>query len=121
VQAGFIEYAGRLQDVRPEIAAAQVYVLPSYREGTPRTVLEAMAMGRAIVTTDTPGCRETVKNEWNGLLVEPRDAEGLAAAMERFIVDPALAATMGQRSRELAVEKYDANKVANDLLTGFGL
>jgi glycosyltransferase involved in cell wall biosynthesis len=121
VSEGYIEYAGHLDDVRPDMASALVYVLPSYREGTPRTVLEAMAMGRAIVTTDVPGCRETVKHEWNGLLVEPRDVDGLAAAMERFILDPQLAATMGMRSRELAVEKYDADKVATELLQGFGL
>lgn len=121
VREGFIEYAGHLDDVRPEIAAAQVYVLPSYREGTPRTVLEAMAMGRAIITTDAPGCRETVRQDWNGLLVRPRDVDGLAAAMEKLILDPALALTMGSRSRELAVEKYDADKVATGLLAGFGL
>lgn len=61
VAAGHIEYLGKLDDVRPAIAESSVYVLPSYREGTPRTVLEAMAMGRAIITTDAPGCRETVK------------------------------------------------------------
>jgi glycosyltransferase involved in cell wall biosynthesis len=121
VREGFIEYAGHLEDVRPEIAGALVYVLPSYREGTPRTVLEAMAMGRAIVTTDAPGCRETVKHEWNGLLVKPKDVGELATAMERFILDPMLAVTMGQRSRELAVGKYDAGVVASELLLGFGL
>jgi glycosyltransferase involved in cell wall biosynthesis len=121
VKAGFIEYAGHLDDVRPEIAGALVYVLPSYREGTPRTVLEAMAMGRAIVTTDAPGCRETVRHEWNGLLVAPKNIDQLATAMERLILDPALAVTMGKRSRELAVDKYDAGKVASELLLGFGL
>jgi glycosyltransferase involved in cell wall biosynthesis len=121
VNQGFIEYAGHLDDVRPDIAGARVYVLPSYREGTPRTVLEAMAMGRAIITTDVPGCRETVKHEWNGLLVNAKDPDGLAAAMERLILDPELTATMGKRSLELAVEKYDADKVANELLRGFGL
>jgi glycosyltransferase involved in cell wall biosynthesis len=121
VKAGYIEYAGHLADVRPELADARVYVLPSYREGTPRTVLEAMAIGRAIVTTDAPGCRETVKPDWNGVLVRPKDAEQLAAAMERFILDPSLARVMGKRSRELVVERYDSARVAGDLLQGFGL
>ncbi len=63
---GRLKYWGKLSDVRPAIAESSVYVLPSYREGTPRTVLEAMAMGRAIITTDAPGCRETVsaRCEW---------------------------------------------------------
>ena len=64
-----VNYWGKLSDVRPAIAASSVYVLPSYREGTPRTVLEAMAMGRAIITTDAPGCRETVIHGQNGYLV----------------------------------------------------
>src|SRR3546814_8590412 len=70
-----IDYLGRLDDVRPAIAACSVYVLPSYREGTPRTVLEAMAMGRAIITTDAPGCRQTVEEGRNGYLVPPRRSE----------------------------------------------
>jgi glycosyltransferase involved in cell wall biosynthesis len=65
---GAIEYLGRLDDVRPAIAKSKVYVLPSYREGTPRTVLEAMAMGRPVVTTDAPGCRETVEKDNAGML-----------------------------------------------------
>jgi glycosyltransferase involved in cell wall biosynthesis len=121
VKGGYIEYGGHVHDVRPEIAGALVYVLPSYREGTPRTVLEAMAMGRAVVTTDAPGCRETVKHAWNGFLVKPRDSVELTAAMERFLVEPSLAVIMGERARELAVKKYDATAVANDLLRGFGL
>lgn len=64
-----VNYWGKLSDVRPAISASSVYVLPSYREGTPRTVLEAMAMGRAVITTDAPGCRETVSNGLNGYLV----------------------------------------------------
>jgi len=72
-QDGDIEYLGTLDDVRPVIAAAHVCVLPSYGEGTPRSVLEAMAMGRAIITTDVPGCRETVEDGRNGRLVPVRD------------------------------------------------
>lgn len=121
VALGYIEYAGHLTDVRPEIAAAMVYVLPSYREGTPRTVLEAMAMGRAIVTTDVPGCRQTVQDGCNGYLVPARDVDALTSALERFLMNPSLAVTMGQRSREIALSKFDANKVALHLVEGFGL
>lgn len=121
VKEGILEYVGRLHDVRPEIAAARVYVLPSYREGTPRTVLEAMAMARPVITTDAPGCRETVKDGWNGVLVPVRNVELLAAAMLRFIEEPAAAVEMGKRSRELALVKFDARLVARELVSGFGL
>jgi glycosyltransferase involved in cell wall biosynthesis len=82
--AGGLEYLGPLDDVRPAIRAASVYVLPSYREGTPRSVLEAMAMGRAVITTDVPGCRETVVDGVNGLLVKDRETASLVAAMRTF-------------------------------------
>ena len=112
VELGIIEYLGRLDDVRPAIAQADVYVLPSYREGTPRTVLEAMAMGRPIITTDVPGCRQTVVEGRNGFLVPPRDASALAHAMNRFIQDGGLATRMGHESRRLAEERFDAEIVA---------
>ena len=96
-------------------------VLPSYREGTPRTVLEAMAMGRAIITTDVPGCRETVVDGHNGYLVPPRDSKALSEAMGRFLDDPSLALEMGRRSREMAVEKYDVEKVNEVILREMNL
>src|SRR5690606_1136521 len=81
-----IHYLGSLTDVRPAIADARIFVLPSYyREGTPRTILEAMAMGRPIITTNAPGCKETVRDGWNGFLVAPRNPQALAAAMERLL------------------------------------
>lgn len=120
-QAGVIEYLGRLSDVRPAIAASSVYVLPSYREGTPRTVLEAMAMGRAIITTDAPGCRETVVDGDNGFLVAVRSVDELASAMERFIQDPALVQRMGARSRVIAEQKYDVNAVNASMLREMGI
>ncbi len=118
---GVIEYLGRLDDVRPALADTQVYVLPSYREGTPRTVLEAMAMGRPIITTDAPGCRETVVEGVNGFLVPIKDAEALAAAMERFILEPDLATRMGSASLQLARDKYDVHKVNAAITQGMGL
>jgi len=99
---GTIEYLGRLKDVRPAIADSSVYVLPSYREGTPRTVLEAMAMGRAVITTDAPGCRETVIEGVNGFLIPVKDVNTLAAAMLKFVESPELVALLGEKSRELA-------------------
>jgi glycosyltransferase involved in cell wall biosynthesis len=111
-----VEFLGKLGDVRPAMAACSVYVLPSYREGTPRSVLEAMAMGRAIITTDAPGCRETVGPGVNGLLIQPRDSDGLYRAMLKFIAEPRLAARMGKESRAIAETKYDVDKVNSDLI-----
>lgn len=120
VESGVIEYLGPLDDVQLAIAQTCVYVLPSYREGTPRTVLEAMAMGRPIITTDAPGCRETVVDGENGFLVPARDSEALASTMNRFVEHPELVTTMGQRSREIAVEKYDVHKVNGAIMKEMG-
>jgi len=108
---GIIDYRGAVTDVRPALAESSVYVLPSYHEGTPHSVLEAMASGRPIITTDAPGCRETVIEGENGFLVPPKDTNALADAMMRFITSPELVITMGKRSREIAEEKYDVHKV----------
>jgi glycosyltransferase involved in cell wall biosynthesis len=108
---GVIHYLGRLDDVRPAISDCSVYVLPSYREGTPRTVLEAMAMGRAIITTDTPGCRQTVEHGKNGLLVPIKSVDSIVKAMEYFIENPKSVFKMGHISRLIVKERYDVNKV----------
>jgi glycosyltransferase involved in cell wall biosynthesis len=121
VAQGSVEFLGRLSDVRPAIAACSVYVLPSYREGTPRTVLEAMAMGRPIITTDAPGCRETVVDLDNGFLVPVKSVDALVQAMLEFINNPALAARMGQRSRQMAEDKYDVHKVNAVMLHEMGI
>ena len=92
-----------------------MYVLPSYREGTPRSVLEAMAMGRPIITTDAPGCRETVDHT-NGFLVPVGDVGSLVRAMSAFIDNPALIKKMGHRSLQIVRKKYDVNVVTRDLL-----
>lgn len=118
---GDIEYLGNLDDVRPALRACSVYVLPSYREGTPRTVLEAMATGRPIVTTDAPGCRETVEEGINGYLVPLRDSQALADAMERFIVEPDLAQRLGEQSLRIVRERYDVHRVNERILTAMGL
>jgi glycosyltransferase involved in cell wall biosynthesis len=121
VGEGTIEYRGHVSDVRPEISEATVYVLPSYREGMPRTVLEAMAMARPIITTDTPGCRDTVIQGANGFLVPIRDSVALAEAMMCFVDAPGLAVAMGKRSREIAESRYDARAVATAVIDGMGL
>jgi len=110
-----IEFLGRLSDVRPAIIKSSVYVLPSYREGMPRTVLEAMSMGRPVITTDAPGCRETVVYGQNGFLVPVKDVNALANAMERFIKEPDLIPVMGAVSRQMAVYKYDV-RVINSII-----
>ena len=112
-----VEYLGKLSDVRQALAEASVFVLPSrYREGIPRSILEAMAMGRPIVTSDSPGCRETVLPGENGFLVRPGDVRELTEAMESFIIDPSLAASMGQRSRSLAEARFDVRKVNAEII-----
>ncbi|MFC3215856.1 glycosyltransferase family 4 protein [Novosphingobium panipatense] len=104
-------------DVRPYLAGCSVFVLPSYyREGLPRTIIEAMSCGRPIVTTDTPGCREPVTEGENGFLVPPRDVDALAIAMQRFIDNPELIGAMGARSRAIAEATYDVRKVNRQLL-----
>lgn len=121
IASGDIEYLGRLDDVRPALSECNVFVLPSYREGTPRTVLEAMAVGRAIITTDAPGCRETVNDSDNGFLVPVKSVDRLVEAMSRFIEAPELAVSMGQRSREIAESKYDVHLVNIVMLREIGL
>lgn len=111
VDEKIIHYLGHLEDVRPTIVSSSVLVLPSYREGVPRSVLEAMSIGRPIITTDAPGCRETVVDGLNGFLVPVKDSESLAAAMEKFILNPELIASMGLESRKIVEEKFDVYKV----------
>lgn len=121
INEGLFNFWGKLDDVKPAIAASSIYVLPSYREGTPRTVLEAMAMGRPIITTNAPGCRETVIDGYNGYLVPVKAVEELAAAMERFIINPELIIEMGKASRQLVEEKFDVHAVNRTMLNEMGL
>jgi len=117
---GFIQFHGKLDDVRPAITACHVYVLPSYREGTPRTVLEAMSVGRAVITTDAPGCRETVEHGRNGFLVPVADAQALALGMMKFIDQPELIHVMGVASRNLVATKYDVHAVNGTVIEAIG-
>ena len=116
VNAGYISWPGSTDDVRQALRDTAVYVLPSYREGTPRSVLEAMAMGRPIVTTDAPGCRETVIDGRNGFLVPVRDGAALAEALKKFIKNPSLIQKMGDQSYKIAKYKYNVEKVNAEML-----
>lgn len=116
VSRGIIEYFGETRDVRPYFSDCSVYVLPSYREGTPRTVLEAMSMARPIITTDAPGCRQTVEEGLNGYKVPVKDSGALAAAMVKFIDDPWLVEKMGQASLELCRERFEVSKVNGKMM-----
>ncbi|MEM0943197.1 MAG: glycosyltransferase family 4 protein [Pseudomonadota bacterium] len=114
--AGGLEFLGRQDDIRPAMREASVYCLPSYREGLPRSTLEAMAMGRGVITTDAPGCRETIVSGESGLMVPARDVAALAAAMERLIAEPALRAQFGEAAYLRASELYDVHKVTETLI-----
>jgi glycosyltransferase involved in cell wall biosynthesis len=135
-QDGAVRYLGYCPDIRPVMAMASVCVLPSYREGIPRTIQEAMAMGRAVIVTNTPGCRETVrllpgevldKNSTeaitgeNGFLVPVKNVEKLCEAMEHCLADSSLRAAMGAASLRYAEERFDVNRVNEVLLMEMGL
>jgi glycosyltransferase involved in cell wall biosynthesis len=109
---GVVEIRGHVADTRAAYAECHVFVLPSYREGTPRTNLEAMATARAIITTDVPGCRATVTEGLNGLLTPPRDARALADAMLRLAKDPDRVRRMGEASLRICAEKFELGAVA---------
>jgi glycosyltransferase involved in cell wall biosynthesis len=111
-----IEFLGELKDVRPAIQDCHVYVLPSYHEGMPRTVLEAMSMARPIITTQVPGCKETVVDGKNGFLVPSRDVISLANKMQWFLDNTEQIPVMGCASREMAEQMFDVQKVNQQLI-----
>ena len=105
---GSLLYLGHVDNVREEMKKADWVVLPSYREGTPRTLLEAAALGRPLITADVPGCREVVIHKTNGFLCPPRDVAGLVHALETAIgMEQPAVKQMGEKSREIAVNKFD--------------
>lgn len=108
---GVVDYVGEVADVRPLISGSHVFALPSYREGLPLAVLEAMSMGRPIVTTDAPGCRETVHEARNGRIVPVRDAVKLAEAILDVVSDEDRMREEGVASRELAEKRFDSKRV----------
>ena len=120
-ESGAVNYVGSLDDVRPAIKICHVYVLPSYHEGMPRTIMEAMAMGRPILTTDVPGCRETVVHGKNGYLVPAKNVYELSNRMMWFIENRNMLDQMGLRSRQIAEERFDVTKINADMMRIMGL
>ena len=109
---GAINYLGETNDVRPYIKAATVVVLPSYREGLPRSLLEGAAMGRPLIATNVPGCREIIEEGVNGFLCDVRDEISLSKAMVKLaLLNVETRALMGGRSREIVERRYDENFV----------
>lgn len=113
---GIINYLGETDDVLPYIKACQIFTLPSYHEGLPRTVIEAMSIGRAILTTNAAGCKDTVVEGENGFIVPVKDSESLAEKMKWFIENKTRWEEMGIRSRELVEQKFDVKKVNAEII-----
>lgn len=121
IASKIIDYPGHVDNVKDWIANSHVFVLPSYREGVPRSTQEAMAIGRAVITTDVPGCRETVEQGVNGFLVPKWNPAALAEKMIYFIEYPEQIEKMGYESYKIAQDKFDAEKVNQRLLNILGL
>jgi len=117
VAEGVVDYVGTTSNVLPYLQESEVFVLPSYREGTPRSVLEAMAVGLPIITTDVPGCRETVSHGLNGLLVTEKDVDSLYSAMFTLINDSNLRSKMSSESILRAKKIFNVDKVNADILS----
>ena len=111
-----VEWLGHVSDMASLYASVHAVCLPSYREGLPKALIEACAVGRPIVTSDVPGCREVVTHGVNGLLVRPRDAEALALALDRLLTDPALRSRMGAAGRRRAEMEFDVKSVVRATL-----
>jgi glycosyltransferase involved in cell wall biosynthesis len=120
IDAG-VEYFGEQEAVRPYLEQCSVFVLPSYREGTPKTNLEAMACARAVITTDAPGCKETVTDGENGFLVPVKDVDAIYEKMKYCIEHPEEVKAMGEKGRALAKELYDVKKVNEQICSTMGI
>jgi glycosyltransferase involved in cell wall biosynthesis len=116
VKEGVVEWWGHREDMPAVYAAAVLVVLPSYREGLPKVLLEAAACGKAMVATDVPGCREIVRDRFNGLLVFPRDSVSLAAAIEELLSDREAREVMGQRSRTRVMAEWSGPRINEQVL-----
>lgn len=121
IHKGIITHFPECENVVPYYQNCSVFVLPSYGEGTPRSVLEAMSCGRAIITTNVPGCRETVIDGVNGFFVPPKNAEAIAEKMIDFIKSPSLIEKMGNASFDYCKEKFEVEKVNSVMLDILGL
>jgi glycosyltransferase involved in cell wall biosynthesis len=113
---GIVEWWGHRENMVEMFALANIVVLPSYREGLPKVLLEAASCGRAIVTTDVPGCREIVHHNENGLLVPPHDSKSLAGSIKTLIENPKLRASMGMRGREIVEAEFSEEIVVSQTM-----
>ncbi len=111
-----MSFLGHRSDIRDLLHAADLAVLPSYREGAPRSLIEAAACGLPLVATDVPGCREVVSNQVNGLRVPPRDGKLLAEAIIELLVDRERRAAMGKHSRAMACELFSQDRVIRETI-----
>jgi len=110
----YIDYIGPSDNVSDLLSISDVFVLPTYyREGLPRILLEAGALGLPLITTDMPGCRDVVRHNWNGLLVPTRDPEALASSIKKLINNPELRKSMGEKNPKFIKENFDLSIVAN--------
>lgn len=128
IEEGAVEYLGVVENMQQALTSCSVFVLPSfYREGVPHAILEAMSTGRAVITTDSPGCRETIQSAdesglgKNGFLIKPRNSNELAQRMRAFIHSPSLVQEMGEASRKYAEERFDVELVNKIILQTMGL
>ena len=119
VNEGAIEHWGHRDDMHNVLVKAQIVCLPSYREGFPKVLLEAMACGLPCVTTDVPGCRAAVRDGDNGLLVRVRDAASLAIAIEKLVCDANLRVRMGQRGRARVLSEFSQERIIEATLTAY--
>ena len=119
VASGTVQYWGFSEDMPATLARAHVIVMPSYREGLPRGLIEAAAIGRAIVTTDAPGCREVVRHEENGLLVPVGSGAAVAAAIRRLLEDPSLRQRLAARGRVIAEEEFSVEHFVDASLSTY--
>jgi glycosyltransferase involved in cell wall biosynthesis len=110
-EEGFVNVYGFSSDIAKVFSDSNIVVLPSYREGLPKVLIEAAACGRAVVTTDVPGCRDAIEPNVTGLLCEVKDTESLASVIEKLILDKDLRNSMGKEGRKLAEQEFDINKV----------
>lgn len=115
VDKGIIEHFGETDTVADFYKQCSVFVLPSYGEGVPRTVLEAMSMGRAVITTDAPGCKETVIEGENGFIVPMKDGKALAEKMMEFVKNPEYVEKMGKASNEYCRRRFEVNKINKEM------
>jgi glycosyltransferase involved in cell wall biosynthesis len=120
-EEGIVEWWGWRDDMSTIYSQANIICLPSYREGLPKTLIEAAAAARAIITTDVPGCREVVINGHNGILIHPQDPLATANAVELLISNPTLRGRMGENGRERALQHFSIDKITKETMAYYRL